>query len=270
MKRLSIGEFARLTGLSVKALRWYDHMELLSPAHVDELTGYRSYHWSQFSRANRIRQMRGALLPLPDIQSILAADSEAQERDLLLEHQQRLLAEIDRQQQALTSLQNILNPQEEPIMELQVRQQPAQPFIASRVFYAPDLGSSATHQLDTMLMQQLEQLYGVAQEHQVLSGMHWWLAFPAIEAEEDQAIVDMCLATTSEIPEVAGVLTGTLPEREELAVKVKGELSEGELHPGVQAIEIWLAEQEREALPGLRQITTSPEEGEVELIVTLR
>jgi DNA-binding transcriptional MerR regulator len=38
---LSIGRFARLSGLTVKALRHYDAEGPLSPAHVDEWTGYR-------------------------------------------------------------------------------------------------------------------------------------------------------------------------------------------------------------------------------------
>ena len=39
---LSIGEFARLTHLSVKALRHYDDLGLVVPTHVDPTTGYRS------------------------------------------------------------------------------------------------------------------------------------------------------------------------------------------------------------------------------------
>jgi DNA-binding transcriptional MerR regulator len=40
-RMLSIGRFARLTGLTVKALRHYDELGLLRPAHVDGWTGYR-------------------------------------------------------------------------------------------------------------------------------------------------------------------------------------------------------------------------------------
>ena len=40
---LSIGAFSRLAQISVKALRFYDSSGLLSPATVDEQTGYRYY-----------------------------------------------------------------------------------------------------------------------------------------------------------------------------------------------------------------------------------
>ena len=48
---LSIGRFARLTGLTVKALRHYDVQGLLSPAHVDDWTGYRYYTADQAGEA---------------------------------------------------------------------------------------------------------------------------------------------------------------------------------------------------------------------------
>lgn len=38
---LSIGRFARISGLTVKALRHYDDVGLLRPARVDDATGYR-------------------------------------------------------------------------------------------------------------------------------------------------------------------------------------------------------------------------------------
>ncbi len=44
---LSIGRFARLTGLSIGALRHYDEMGLLPPAAVSPETGYRSYRRDQ-------------------------------------------------------------------------------------------------------------------------------------------------------------------------------------------------------------------------------
>ena len=49
MEEMSIGEFARRSRLSPKALRVYDGLGLLSPARVDELSGYRYYEVPQRS-----------------------------------------------------------------------------------------------------------------------------------------------------------------------------------------------------------------------------
>ena len=40
---ISIGRFARPSGLSIGALRHYDELDLLRPADVDRFTGYRRY-----------------------------------------------------------------------------------------------------------------------------------------------------------------------------------------------------------------------------------
>ena len=42
-----IGEFSKLSMLTVKALRFYEKEGLLSPAHVDEWSGYRFYEARQ-------------------------------------------------------------------------------------------------------------------------------------------------------------------------------------------------------------------------------
>ena len=50
---LSIGQFARLAGLSVGALRHYDELDVLQPAEIDELTGYRRYRAAQLDDARQ-------------------------------------------------------------------------------------------------------------------------------------------------------------------------------------------------------------------------
>ena len=40
---LSIGDMAKITGMSIQALRYYDRKGILKPAHVNEKTGYRYY-----------------------------------------------------------------------------------------------------------------------------------------------------------------------------------------------------------------------------------
>ncbi len=72
---LTIGEFARTTGLSAKALRLYDDLGLLAPAEVDPRSGYRYYVPEQVDRARLIARLRSAGVPLPRITSIVEADT---------------------------------------------------------------------------------------------------------------------------------------------------------------------------------------------------
>lgn len=57
---MTIGEFALSTGISAKALRFYDERGLLTPAEVDEHNGYRRYSAGQLKTATVIRVLRAA------------------------------------------------------------------------------------------------------------------------------------------------------------------------------------------------------------------
>ena len=66
-----IGDFSRLSLVSVKALRYYDELGLLKPARVDEFTGYRYYSASQLTRLNRMLAMKDMGLSLEQIALLL-------------------------------------------------------------------------------------------------------------------------------------------------------------------------------------------------------
>ena len=53
-----IGEFSKLTQVSVRMLRYYDEAGLLKPAEVDRWTGHRLYSVEQIPRLDRIRYLR--------------------------------------------------------------------------------------------------------------------------------------------------------------------------------------------------------------------
>jgi DNA-binding transcriptional MerR regulator len=89
---LSIGRFAEVTGLSVKALRLYDKLGLLPPTMVDFASGYRYYSRDQVGRAKRIRLLRSLHMPLVQIGSLLQADDPAAVT-CALDHHHRYLAE---------------------------------------------------------------------------------------------------------------------------------------------------------------------------------
>ena len=52
--QLSIGDFSRMTYLSIKALRHYHELGLLEPADVDPRTGYRLYDTAQVPTAQSL------------------------------------------------------------------------------------------------------------------------------------------------------------------------------------------------------------------------
>lgn len=61
---LKIGEFSKLSRVSVRMLRHYDEIGLLPPASIDSATGYRYYSEDQLPVAGRITALRGELAAL--------------------------------------------------------------------------------------------------------------------------------------------------------------------------------------------------------------
>ncbi|MBM3146155.1 MAG: MerR family transcriptional regulator, partial [Chloroflexi bacterium] len=55
---LKIGDFSKLSRVSVKTLRYYDGIGLLKPLQVDRFTAYRYYSYEQLPRLNRILALK--------------------------------------------------------------------------------------------------------------------------------------------------------------------------------------------------------------------
>ncbi|MFE9097246.1 MerR family transcriptional regulator [Streptomyces sp. NPDC007264] len=70
---LTIGAFAARSRLSPKALRLYDRLGLLAPAHVDEASGYRYYRADQVGRARTVALLRRLDMPLARIAEVVEA-----------------------------------------------------------------------------------------------------------------------------------------------------------------------------------------------------
>jgi DNA-binding transcriptional MerR regulator len=82
MSTLGIGEFARRSRLSPKALRLYAELGLLMPARVDPGTGYRWYADTQLEQARLVALLRRIGVPLARIKHILALPSDAAAAEL--------------------------------------------------------------------------------------------------------------------------------------------------------------------------------------------
>ncbi|MBL0749839.1 MerR family transcriptional regulator [Nocardioides baculatus] len=112
---LAIGEFSRLTHLSVRTLRRYHDLGLLVPARVDRSTGYRSYTSDQIPTAQVIHRLRELDVPLADVRRIIASTDPHSRSTLVTEHLVRLEAELDRTRAAVVSLRRLLDPDPVPV-----------------------------------------------------------------------------------------------------------------------------------------------------------
>lgn len=126
---LTIGEFARMTHVSVKALRHYDDVGLLAPADIDGATGYRYYAVAQVPVAQAIRRFRDLDMPIDAIRRLLT-DPDGRE-SILLEHLRVMEGKLDHTQAAVASLRALLE-QEPPAASIEHRAIEPAPAVAIR------------------------------------------------------------------------------------------------------------------------------------------
>ena len=114
---LPIGRFARLSGLSIGALRHYDELDLLRPAEVDATTGYRRYRRDQLDSGRAIARLRDLEVPLDEIRLVLAADDPGDQRRRVAEHRSRIEARINRLTRVLHVLGQLSSGKEPLVSE---------------------------------------------------------------------------------------------------------------------------------------------------------
>lgn len=97
-----ISEFAKLRGININSLRYYEKLGILKPAHIDENTGYRYYAPEQVSVLNKIILCIQLGIPLKEMVSYI--DDEGNLNSQLLLEQGRIVA-----QKRIEEMQNNLN-----------------------------------------------------------------------------------------------------------------------------------------------------------------
>jgi len=126
---LSIGDFSRITHLSVKTLRHYHDVGLVEPDHVDASSGYRYYSQAQIPTAQVVRRLRDLDMPIPDIKAVLVA-APGVRNQLITTHLSRLEDELANTRQAVNALRDILLRSDDASAAIEHRTVAATPAIA--------------------------------------------------------------------------------------------------------------------------------------------
>jgi DNA-binding transcriptional MerR regulator len=106
---VSIGDFSRMTFLSVKALRHYHEVGLLPPAEIDPDSGYRRYGLEQVPTAQVIRRLRELGMSLEDVRAVIDAPDVAARNAAIGAHLQRMEGELEQTRATVKSLRLLLD-----------------------------------------------------------------------------------------------------------------------------------------------------------------
>lgn len=240
---MNIGEFAVLTGLSVKALRHYDDRGVLSPAAVDTFTGYRKYSEDQVRSGVIFKTLRDAGVSVTDAAAATTqpADGSAattQPMDALEAHRTAVLAKRQEEDRAHGRALAIVRALAQP-MTVSERRMSAQPFVGV-VLTAPSAATSPEEddRLNDEVTRATEDLWlRLASDGLQPSGP---LCITMRMQDRETIELACCLPVPHRLPDGWGgedVEVGELPERTELCAVWKpqgsGDIPEGVTHPAV-------------------------------------
>ncbi len=122
---MTIGEFARLSHLSLKALRLYDSMGLLRPASIDGQSGYRYYLPEQAGRARLIGLLRRLEMPLERITHVVELEA-ACAAQAIADYWDTVEADLQTRRRLVQYLQNNLQGKGGQMYSIQERSVPEQ------------------------------------------------------------------------------------------------------------------------------------------------
>jgi predicted transcriptional regulator YdeE/DNA-binding transcriptional MerR regulator len=145
---LKIGEFSKISQVSVKTLRYYDQLSLLKPAHIDRFNGYRYYSLEQLPRLYRILALKDLDFSLEQIQGLMRVDLPTETlqgllSDKLTELRERITSEKARLSRVESYLNQLARPQKESTYPVVLKSVPdytiasVREFVSS-IFKLPD------------------------------------------------------------------------------------------------------------------------------------
>jgi DNA-binding transcriptional MerR regulator len=140
---LTIGRFARVAGLTPKALRIYERMGILRPASIDPDTGYRYYSLTQLETAETVRLLRELEVPLTQVRVLITGEDPAAIRDVLARHRVILEERLSHLSRLVDRLEGTLGSDREPLShDVVVEEEPARLVVSLRRQIAGDQGDA--------------------------------------------------------------------------------------------------------------------------------
>lgn len=120
---LKIGEFSKLSRVSIRMLRHYDELGLLAPQSIDPFTGYRYYGEDQLPLAGQICALKDMGFGLAEVKAILACQRDRAVLDRFLADKQ---VELTRREETIRQQLRLLDTarkrlrKDEPMMQYNV------------------------------------------------------------------------------------------------------------------------------------------------------
>lgn len=113
-----IGDFSKLSSISIRMLRHYDKVELLQPVKVDEQSGYRYYSAAQLKKVNQIQTFKDMGFNIATIKKIIECDNMDSIKEQFLNRSTQIKEDMNNLQKQLRLLGNSMKTMREDVVEM--------------------------------------------------------------------------------------------------------------------------------------------------------
>lgn len=245
---LTIGEFARRSMLSPKALRLYDRQGLLVPAEVDPENRYRRYRESQLTDARLIARLRRLDMPLAVVAEVLSAHPDRRS-DVLVGWWDDVERRMAGKRELLVHLLITLGGKERSfdMFEIEEREVPEQVVLAEQRHVT-------VHGLTDWLGESLPRLHGLAARSGGITGAAFVIYHGEVNEESDGP-VEVCVPIAPDQRSAVDAPTRTEPVHREAYTRIrKSQVEFPQILDAYEAVEQWIAKNNRRMTGSPREV----------------
>lgn len=208
---MTIGAFSRATRLSLKALRLYDSLGLVTPAKVDEATGYRYYGPEQVEAAKLVFHLRQVDMPLVTIAKVLSA-GEGEAVRVVQDYRRSVEAEVSMRRMLIERVIAQLREEVRMTYEVKVRDVPEQRLLTLEERTLVDA-------LDTVIERNAKALYQHVESLGVKAGPMTVIFHGHVSMDSDGP-VEVCVPVHGPVEPFGSARVRLEPARQEAFVRV--------------------------------------------------
>jgi DNA-binding transcriptional MerR regulator len=245
---LTIGEFARRSMLSPKALRLYDQQGLLVPAEIDPVNRYRRYRESQLADARLIARLRRLDMPLATIGEVLRSAPDRRS-DVVVAWWDAVERRMAGKRELLVHLLIGLAGRERTfeMYEIHERDVPEQAVVSEQRHVT-------VHGLTDWFDDCMPRLHGIAERHGGVAGPAFIIYHGEVNEESDGP-VEVCVPVDRERLATIDAATRIEPAHQEAYTRIrKAQVEFPQILDAYEAVEQWMAKNNREMIGSPREV----------------
>ncbi|MCP1109520.1 MerR family transcriptional regulator [Ohessyouella blattaphilus] len=186
-----IGEFSKLTQVSIRMLRYYDEVGLLKPEQVDPFTGYRLYSVEQIPVLNKIVFLRDVGFNISEIAVVMSKWNDAFVTEQLEQKSREIEQNIQEEQQRLAKIKlakaDINRDKIQIHYNVSIKDIPSYQVVSIRRVIPDYYGEG----------QLWKELSAFAEERQLVISNNTFSIYHDTEYKETEVDVEVCAQTTS-------------------------------------------------------------------------